>query len=78
LQSSWMSEWVVDYSFYYIQSTLETYSSNGIMLDAGITYKSEDGLNHYALVLRSMGFQFSTYYEEMTRQDTIRYSVWFF
>jgi len=47
----------------YIQSTLETYSSNGIMLDAGITYKSEDGLNHYALVLRSMGFQFSTYYK---------------
>ena len=46
----------------YIQSTLEAYSSTGLMIDAGLTYKSEDGLNHYALVLRSMGFQFSTYY----------------
>lgn len=47
----------------YIQSSLETYTSNGIMLDAGITYKSEDGFSHYALVLRGMGIQFSTYYE---------------
>jgi hypothetical protein len=47
----------------YIQSSLETYSSTGLLLDAGITYKSADGLNHYAIVLRSMGFQFSTYYE---------------
>jgi hypothetical protein len=47
----------------YIQSSLETYTSTGLMLDAGITYKSEDGFNHYALVLRGMGFQFSTYYE---------------
>jgi hypothetical protein len=47
----------------YIQSSLESYTSNGLLIDAGLTYKSEDGLNHYALVLRSMGFQFSTYYE---------------
>jgi hypothetical protein len=47
----------------YIQSSYEAYMSNGILLDAGITYKSEDGLNHYALVIRSMGFQFSTYYD---------------
>jgi len=47
----------------YIQSSLETYTSTGMMLDAGITYKSEDGLNHYALTLRSMGFQFSRYYK---------------
>jgi hypothetical protein len=47
----------------YIQSSLESYTSTGLLLDAGLTYKSEDGLNDYALVLRSMGFQFSTYYE---------------
>ena len=47
----------------YIQSSYEAYMSNGILLDAGITYKSEDGLNYYSLVIRSMGFQFSTYYD---------------
>lgn len=47
----------------YIQSTLETYTSNGLMIDAGMTYRSEDGFNHYALVLRGAGFQFSGYYE---------------
>ena len=40
----------------YVQSTLETYSSNGLLFDAGLTYKSEDGFNHYALVLRGVGF----------------------
>lgn len=49
--------------FQYIQSSYEAYMSNGILLDAGITYKSEDGLNYYSLVIRSMGFQFSTYYD---------------
>ncbi|MDZ4748527.1 MAG: type IX secretion system protein PorQ [Saprospiraceae bacterium] len=47
----------------YIQSTLETYTSNGLLFDGGITYRSEDGFNHYALVLRGVGFQFSRYYE---------------
>ena len=47
----------------YVQSTLETYSSNGLLFDAGLTYKSEDGFNHYALVLRGVGFQFSRYYD---------------
>ena len=47
----------------YIQSTLEAYTSSGLMLDAGITYQSEDKLNHYALVLRGTGFQFSGYYD---------------
>lgn len=47
----------------FIQSSLETYTSNGLAIDAGITYQSEDGLNHYALVLRGAGLQFSTYYE---------------
>jgi hypothetical protein len=47
----------------YIQSSLETYTSNGLLIDAGMTYKSEDGFNHYALVLRGMGFQFSRYYD---------------
>lgn len=47
----------------YIQSTLETYTSSGLLFDAGITYKSEDGFNHYAFVLRGVGFQFSPYFE---------------
>ena len=47
----------------YIQSTYESYTSSGLMLDAGIAYRSEDGLNHYGLVLRGAGFQFSSYYE---------------
>lgn len=47
----------------YLQSSLETYNSNGLMLDAGITYKSEDGLTHYAFVLRGIGSQLSTYYD---------------
>jgi hypothetical protein len=47
----------------YVQSSLETYTSNGMMIDAGLTYRSEDGFNHYALVLRGVGFQFSPYYE---------------
>jgi hypothetical protein len=47
----------------YIQSSYETYTSNGLMLDAGLTYRSEDGYNHYGLVLRGIGFQFSGYYD---------------
>ena len=50
--------------FRYIQSSLETYRSNGLVIDAGITYKSEDGLNYYALVLRGSGMQFSKYYPD--------------
>ncbi|MEO6132570.1 MAG: type IX secretion system protein PorQ [Saprospiraceae bacterium] len=45
----------------YVQSSLETYRSNGVVLDAGITYRSEDGLNYYAVVLRGTGVQFSKY-----------------
>lgn len=48
----------------YIQSSLETYTSNGLAMDAGITYRSEDELNHYALVLKGFGFQFSKYFPE--------------
>lgn len=48
----------------YVQSSLETYRSSGILLDAGITYRSEDGLNYYAVVLRGTGVQFSKYYPD--------------
>lgn len=47
----------------YIQSSLESYTSSGLMLDAGLTYRSEDGFNHYALALRGVGYQFSGYYD---------------
>jgi len=51
----------------YVQSSLETYRSNGLVMDAGITYQSEDGFNDYALVLRGTGIQFSKYYPDDTR-----------
>lgn len=47
----------------YVQSSLEAYTANGLLLDAGMTYASEDGLNHYAVTLRGLGLQFSTYYD---------------
>ncbi|MGB4846585.1 MAG: type IX secretion system protein PorQ [Saprospiraceae bacterium] len=48
----------------YVQSSLETYRSNGLVMDAGITYRSEDGYNYYAVVLRGTGVQFSKYYPD--------------
>lgn len=47
----------------YVQSSLETYTANGMLMDMGITYKSENGLNHYAFALRGIGVQFSKYYD---------------
>jgi len=51
----------------YIQSSLETYRSNGLAVDAGITYRSEDGYNYYAVVLRGTGVQFSKYFPDQER-----------
>ena len=48
----------------YIQSTLESYRASGMALDAGISYQSSNGLNHYALILRGTGLQFSKYYPD--------------
>ena len=48
----------------YVQSTYETYMSNGLVMDVGMTYKSEDGFNYYSMVLRGFGFQFSKYYPD--------------
>jgi hypothetical protein len=48
----------------YVQSSLETYTSNGLLVDAGINYRSEDGFNHFAFVIRGMGVQLSRYYED--------------
>ncbi len=48
----------------YVQSSLESYQSSGLVMDAGISYQSEDGLNHYAFVLRGAGIQFSKYYPD--------------
>ena len=47
----------------YVQSTFETYQSSGVVMDAGMSYQSEDGLNHYAFVFRGFGAQLSRYYE---------------
>lgn len=51
----------------YVQSSLETYRSNGLVFDAGITYKSLDGFNYYAVVLRGTGIQFSKYFPDQER-----------
>lgn len=51
----------------YVQSSLESYRSTGLVMDAGISYQSEDGFNHYAFVLRGAGIQFSKYYPEDER-----------
>ena len=48
----------------YIQSTLESYKSTGLVMDAGMTYQSRDSLNHYALILKGVGVQFSKYYPD--------------
>ena len=48
----------------YVQSSLETYTSNGLVVDAGLSYQSEDGLNHFAFILKGSGFQFSKYYPD--------------
>ena len=48
----------------YVQSTLETYKSTGLAMDAGLTYQSRDSLNHYAFIVKGVGFQFSKYYPE--------------
>ena len=51
----------------YIQSSLESYKSSGMAMDAGISYQSEDGLNHYAIILKGFGTQFSKYYPDDER-----------
>jgi len=48
----------------YVQSTLETYKSTGLVMDAGLSYQSENGLSHYAFIIRGAGFQFSKYYPD--------------
>jgi hypothetical protein len=51
----------------YVQSSLETYQSTGLVMDAGISYQSENGLSHYAFIVRGVGFQFSKYYPEAAK-----------
>ncbi len=51
----------------YVQSSLESYQSSGLVMDAGLSYQSEDGFNHYAFVIRGMGVQFSKYYPDDTK-----------
>jgi hypothetical protein len=48
----------------YIQSTLESYKSTGLAVDAGIIYQSEDALNHYSFVLKGIGTQLTKYYPD--------------
>ncbi|RYJ42369.1 type IX secretion system protein PorQ [Flavobacterium beibuense] len=45
----------------FISSTLESYNSFGVALDLGAIYIDEDNDIHYALALRNMGTQISTY-----------------
>lgn len=50
--------------FQYVQSSLETYTATGLLMDIGITYRSENELTNYAFVIRGMGIQFSKYFED--------------
>ncbi len=47
----------------YVQSSLESYSASGLLMDIGITYRSENELTNYAFVVRGFGVQLSRYYE---------------
>jgi hypothetical protein len=44
-----------------ISSTLESYNSFGVAADLGLIYKTKSGNVNYALVLRNMGTQITTY-----------------
>lgn len=48
----------------FVQSNLESYQSSGVLADVGISYQSENGLNHYALALKGMGVQLSKYFPD--------------
>ncbi len=48
----------------YVQSSLETYTATGLLMDIGISYRSENELTNYAFVIRGMGVQFSKYYKD--------------
>ncbi|HUR30227.1 MAG TPA: type IX secretion system protein PorQ [Saprospiraceae bacterium] len=48
----------------YVQSSFEAYNSSGLVFDAGLSYQSENELNHYAFIIRGAGVQFSKYYPD--------------
>lgn len=47
----------------YVQSSLESYTATGLLMDIGISYRSENELTNYAFVIRGLGFQLSKYYD---------------
>lgn len=47
----------------WIRSTIDIFSSNGISLDLGLTYQNPDNLTITTFVIRNLGLQFSSFYE---------------
>lgn len=52
-----------------ILSSLEAYQSLGIALDVGASYASKDRFTNWAIVLKNMGTQLTTYYNGASRES---------
>ena len=52
-----------------IFSSFESYNSFGLAADLGITYTAKDGLSATSLVLKNLGSQITTYYENGDREN---------
>lgn len=51
-----------------VYSHLENYQSTGIAADAGISHRSADGLTNFALCIRNLGTQLTSYYGGGSRE----------
>jgi len=51
-----------------VYSVFESYASFGLATDLGISYLSKNGLTNAGLVVRNLGIQLSTYYQDGNRE----------
>ncbi|MCW0483415.1 type IX secretion system protein PorQ [Gaoshiqia sediminis] len=61
--------WQVGATLKPILSSFESYQSVGLAADLGLNYASRDQLTNYALVIRNIGAQLTTYYENGQRES---------
>ncbi|MGD9930515.1 MAG: type IX secretion system protein PorQ [Mangrovibacterium sp.] len=61
--------WQVGTTLKPILSSFESYQSVGLAADLGVNYASQDRLTNYALVVRNIGTQLTTYYENGERES---------
>lgn len=57
----YMDRWNYGVAVKYIHSSYGIYRSNGVAMDAGVTYYDSSGLWQAALAMKNMGFQLMTY-----------------